>query len=66
MLIAEEASCLAALAAEEEQKIAAIQEMIDKTKNDIVALKKLVDTLKREMGNEDLPLVQVRKGSPSP
>ncbi|XP_053288703.1 tripartite motif containing 35-28 [Pleuronectes platessa] len=54
----EEARRLQALATEEEQKIAAIKELIDKTNYEVVALKKLIDTLKTEMGNEDLKLLQ--------
>ncbi|CAJ1062618.1 tripartite motif containing 35-28 [Xyrichtys novacula] len=58
VLVTEEAMRLRALASEEEEKINALQELNDKTKNDIVDLKGLVESLKREMGNEDLPLVQ--------
>ncbi|XP_019948596.2 tripartite motif containing 35-28 isoform X1 [Paralichthys olivaceus] len=57
-LVTEEARRLQVLATEEEQKIAAIEELITKTNNNIVVLKKLIDTLKMEMGNEDLNLVQ--------
>lgn len=65
-LVTEEALRLKALATEEEEKIAAIQELIANTNEDIVTLKELIDTLKKEMGNEDLPLLKVREGSPSP
>ncbi|XP_020515527.2 tripartite motif containing 35-28 [Labrus bergylta] len=58
VLVREEALRLKALASEEEEKIAALQELNDKTKRDIVALKELIDSLKKEMGNEDLPLLQ--------
>ncbi|XP_060936595.1 tripartite motif containing 35-28 [Limanda limanda] len=54
----EEARRLQALVTEEEEKIAAIKEMVDKTDHEVVALKKLIDTLKTEMGNEDLKLLQ--------
>lgn len=65
-LVTEQALRLNALATEEEQKIAAIQELISKTDKDVVALKELIETLKKEMGNEDLPLLRVREGSSSP
>lgn len=65
-LLTEEALRLKALATEEEEKIAAIQELIANTNKDIVTLKELIDTLKKEMGNEDLPLLKVRESSPSP
>ncbi|XP_070823542.1 tripartite motif containing 35-28 [Chaetodon trifascialis] len=58
VLIREESLRLSALATEEEQKIAAIQELIANTEKDVVALNKLIETLKKEMGNEDLPLVR--------
>ncbi|XP_042346388.1 tripartite motif containing 35-28 [Plectropomus leopardus] len=57
-LVTEEALRLKALASEEELKIAAIQELINNTNKDIEALNKLSDTLKKEMGNEDLPLLR--------
>lgn len=66
MLVTEEALRLKALSTEEEQKIAAIQEMISNTEKDVVALNELIETLKKEMGNEDLPLLRVREGSSSP
>lgn len=62
-LVTEEALRLKALATEEEHKIASIQKMIDNTNDDIDTLNKLTDTLKKEMGNEDLPLLRVREGS---
>jgi len=61
----EEAKRLKALANEEEEKIAAIQELITQTDKDIVELNELIDSLKKEMGNEDLPLLRVRK-APQP
>ncbi|XP_074538926.1 tripartite motif containing 35-28 [Halichoeres trimaculatus] len=57
-LFKEESQRLHALATEEDEKIAALQELNNKTKKDIVDLKEIIDTLKKEMGNEDLPLVQ--------
>ena len=65
-LYTEEALRLKALAAEEEQKIAAIQEQIANTSKDITALKELIDTLKKEMGNEDLPLLKVKDEAAPP
>lgn len=59
----EEQNRLKALAAEEERKIAAVQELTETVKKDIADLKKLIDTVKKEMGNEDLPLLQVRGNS---
>lgn len=59
MLVTEEALRIQALATEEDQKIAAINELIETTKKDIVTLKELIDTLKKEMGNEDLALLRV-------
>lgn len=66
MLFTEEALRLQALAAEEEQKTAAIKDMIANTNKDVVVLKELIETLKKEMGNEDLPLLRVRGGHPLP
>lgn len=57
-LVTEENLRLQALATEEQEKTAAIAEMIKDTEKDIIALNKLIETLKKEMGNEDLPLVQ--------
>lgn len=57
-LTKEEVMRLNALAAEEEEKIAAIQKLITRTNKDIASLKELIDTLKKEMGNEDLPLLR--------
>ncbi|XP_026173658.1 tripartite motif containing 35-28 [Mastacembelus armatus] len=58
VLVTEEALRLKVLAVEEEQKIATMQELIDGTKRDIASLNQLIDTLKKEMGNEDLPLLR--------
>ncbi|XP_071326921.1 tripartite motif containing 35-28 [Trachinotus anak] len=58
VLIIEQNLRLNALANEEQQKIAAIKELITNTKEDIVALNELIDTLKKEMGQEDLPLLK--------
>ncbi|XP_068179814.1 tripartite motif containing 35-28 [Antennarius striatus] len=58
VLITEEALRLKALANEEEQKVAEIQKLIENTNKDIEALSKLVDTLKKEIGNEDLPFLR--------
>ncbi|KAI4787577.1 hypothetical protein KUCAC02_036377 [Chaenocephalus aceratus] len=57
-LVAEEALCLNALSDDEGQKIATIQGKIDKVNEDIKALKALSETLKKEMGNDDLPLLK--------
>ncbi|KAF7659235.1 hypothetical protein LDENG_00000760 [Lucifuga dentata] len=57
-LTIDEALRLKALADEEEQKIAALEDLIVKTKKDITTLAELTDSIKREMGNEDLPLVR--------
>ncbi|KAM4580776.1 tripartite motif containing 35-28 [Odontesthes bonariensis] len=57
-LVREEVKRLKALANEEEEKIADIQELIAKTDKDIVDLNELIDSLKKEMGNEDLPLLR--------
>ncbi|KAM8871303.1 tripartite motif containing 35-28 [Spinachia spinachia] len=57
-LVAEEARRMEALAAEEEEKIAALQELLHGTDHDIAAIAKLSETLQKEMGNEDLALLQ--------
>ncbi|KAI4811225.1 hypothetical protein KUCAC02_014140 [Chaenocephalus aceratus] len=62
-LVAEEALCLNALSDDEGQKIATIQGKIDKVNEDIKALKALSETLKKEMSNDDLPLLKVRGGT---
>lgn len=58
MLYTEENLRLSSLASEEENKIATIQEQITNTQKDVLALKELIDTLKKEMGNEDIPLMR--------
>lgn len=60
MLVTEEVMRLQALACDEKEKLESIQSMIDKANRDTAALKELIDTLKKEMGNEDLALVRVR------
>lgn len=60
VLAKEEASRLKALATEEEQKLRAVQQQIKKTNSDIDALKELIESVKREMGNEDVALLQVK------
>lgn len=65
MLVTEEALRIQALATEEDQKIAAINELVDTTKKDIDNLKELIDTLKKEMGNEDLALLRVNNLIPT-
>lgn len=62
-LVSEERQRLNALAAEEEQKITAIQELTGNIEQDIVGLRKLIESVKKEMGNEDVPLLQVRGSS---
>ncbi|XP_076008860.1 tripartite motif containing 35-28 [Genypterus blacodes] len=57
-LVTDEALRLKALADEEEQKIAAAQDWITTINKEVSDLAKLIDSLKREMGNEDLPLVR--------
>lgn len=49
---------LSELALEEEQKIAAVQKVTETIKEDIGDLGKLIVSVKKEMGNEDLPLLQ--------
>lgn len=58
VLADEEASRLRALTTEETLKISAIQQLIENTNSNIIALKKLIESVKREMGNEDLALLQ--------
>lgn len=60
VLVTEEALSLKALATEEDQKIAAINELVANTNKDIVTLKELIETLKKEMGNEDLAILRVK------
>lgn len=61
MLTAEEAMRLKTLSDEEGEKIAAIEKLIENTEKDVVTMKELIDTIKKEMGNEDLPLLRVKK-----
>lgn len=65
MLTAEEAMRLKALSDEEGEKIAGIQKLIESTEKDVVAMKELIDTIKKEMGNEDLPLLRVKNKNKS-
>lgn len=58
-LLTEERLRLEALAAEEAQKIAALQELSGTIRQDVAGLRKLVESVKRETGNEDVPLLQV-------
>ncbi|CAK6977101.1 tripartite motif containing 35-28 [Scomber scombrus] len=58
VLVTEEVMRLEALACEEKEKLESIQSLIDKANRDTAALKELIDTLKKEMGNEDLALVR--------
>lgn len=58
VLTAEEAMRLKALSDEEGEKITAIHKLIESTEKDVVAMKELIDTIKKEMGNEDLPLLR--------
>lgn len=65
VLCAEEAARLKALADEEEDKRSRMEERISSLTSDIAALTKLVQTVKREMGAEDLTFLQVsRRGLP--
>lgn len=57
LLHAEEARRLKALEVEEEQKISSTEEIIASVEEDIKTLKDLIETLKKEMGNDDLPLL---------
>lgn len=61
MLTAEEAMRLKTLSDEEGEKIAGIEKLIENTEKDVVTMKELIDTIKKEMGNEDLPLLRVKK-----
>lgn len=61
VLLEEERRRLSALAAEEEQKIAVAYKLVRNIEQDIIGLRKLIDSVKKEMGNEDLPLLQVRR-----
>lgn len=65
-LYREEAQRLKDLAAEEELKIAAVQELIDNTDRYILSLNEITESLKKQMGSEDLPLLKVRESISSP
>uniref|UniRef100_A0AAV2MAJ1 Uncharacterized protein n=1 Tax=Knipowitschia caucasica TaxID=637954 RepID=A0AAV2MAJ1_KNICA len=56
-LLAEENMRLEVLANEEKEKTINLQEKISKTEEDLKILRKHLDTLKKEMGNEDLPFL---------
>uniref|UniRef100_A0A8C6T8C1 Tripartite motif containing 35-28 n=1 Tax=Neogobius melanostomus TaxID=47308 RepID=A0A8C6T8C1_9GOBI len=56
-LHAEENMRIEALTREEKEKIANLQGRISKTEDHLKRLREHVDTLKKEMGNEDLPLL---------
>ncbi|XP_069560011.1 tripartite motif containing 35-28 [Brachyistius frenatus] len=58
VLRTEETLRLTELATEEDEKTAAIQDLIANTNKDIVALNELIETLKKAMGDEDLPLLR--------
>lgn len=60
-LLTEERLRLSELARDEEQKIAAVRQLTETIKEDIGDLKKLIVSVKKEMGNDDLPLLQVRR-----
>uniref|UniRef100_H3C0T2 Tripartite motif containing 35-28 n=1 Tax=Tetraodon nigroviridis TaxID=99883 RepID=H3C0T2_TETNG len=57
-LLTEERLRLSELAQEEEQKIAAVQKLTKNVNQDISDLKKLIVSVKKEIGNEDLRLLQ--------
>lgn len=46
------------LSEEEDEKIADLNRMTESTKTDITTLKQLIDMLKKEMGDEDLPFLK--------
>ncbi|XP_029959545.1 tripartite motif containing 35-28 [Salarias fasciatus] len=58
LLDKEEQQRLLALTQEEEQKIKDLHELAQRTKEDITAVKGLIDMVKKEMGNEDLPFLK--------
>lgn len=63
VLYREETRRLEALAYEEKQKMERMQRSIEDVEREIVELKNLIEMVKKEMGNEDLALLKVRKGS---
>lgn len=48
------------LATEEGQKVAKIETLISRTKEDILSLDKVIQSVKKEMGDEDLTLLLVK------
>uniref|UniRef100_A0A3Q1F8S7 Tripartite motif containing 35-28 n=1 Tax=Acanthochromis polyacanthus TaxID=80966 RepID=A0A3Q1F8S7_9TELE len=58
VLVTEEALRLKALATDEEEQIARVQRQIEHTNKDIATLKELIDSMKKEIGNEDLALLR--------
>ncbi|XP_047214378.1 tripartite motif containing 35-28 [Girardinichthys multiradiatus] len=58
LLYLEESKRLEALSNEEKDMINSMQRMIDETEKDIAKIKELIETVKKEMGNEDLPLLK--------
>ena len=63
VLHAEEAARLKALTDEEEEKTITVKEHINRLTRDIATLSELIKTVKREMGAEDLPFLQVTLAS---
>lgn len=61
-LVTEELRRLEVLACEEKEKLESINSAIEKANRDTKALQELIDSLKKEMGNEDLALVRVSEG----
>ncbi|MEQ2158182.1 hypothetical protein GOODEAATRI_009649 [Goodea atripinnis] len=59
LLYLEESKRLEALSNEEKDRINSMQRMIDETEKDIAKIKELIETVKKEMGNEDLPLLKM-------
>uniref|UniRef100_A0A3P8VVK0 Tripartite motif containing 35-28 n=2 Tax=Cynoglossus semilaevis TaxID=244447 RepID=A0A3P8VVK0_CYNSE len=57
VLVAEENRRLHLLATEEGQKVAKIETLISRTKEDILSLDKVIQSVKKEMGDEDLTLL---------
>ncbi|XP_015254123.1 PREDICTED: zinc-binding protein A33-like [Cyprinodon variegatus] len=58
VLVQEEAKRLEALSNEEQKKLEIMQRAIDMAEEDIVKMKELIETVKKEMGNEDLLLLK--------
>ena len=59
VLYTEEVSRLKALADEEEEKVGILKEKMDRLTKDIITINGLIETVKREMGAEDLPFLKV-------